>query len=450
MSQTVAPTESRSLLRRTGGFWLVTGLALVVAAISQAIGPVTVHLWRSQIGLLPIIYAVVLGAVVSMQRIRPLPIPAQRTAAGLVAPVIAVFMARLGLLIGPEMKNLGASSAALLLQEVGHVFGSVLFCLPIAVVLLGLGRAGIGATYSIDREPMLGVIAERFGGEAPEYKGALGTYVVGTVFGAIIAAVLASVLGSLGVFSPDALSIGSAVGSTSMMLGAVGALTAMFPKQSDHLFALSAAASAVTGITGTYAAAFLALPLTRRLYPFWVRVAARLGRTGTAVEPLPPMRRGTGLAGAATDTARPSLRSTAATLGVFGVVMLVIQVIATRALHPATLGGMVLLLVLAWVSIAVSRYLRWLPYIVVTMALSTLLSAPFSPVAGVILGLVKDIDLVALGTPVLALVGLSLGRDTKLLLASGWKLVVVAVTVIAASFVCATAVAELSLSFLSF
>ncbi|GIL27541.1 DUF3100 domain-containing protein [Actinocatenispora comari] len=429
-------------------FWLVVALSTVVAVASQAIGPFQLKVWRSQIGLLPIIYAVIIAAVLSIQRFRPLPVAAQRTAAALVAPTIAVFMARLGLLIGPEIETLGRSSAALLLQEVGHVFGSVIFCLPIAVVLLGLGRASVGATYSIDREPMIGIVAERFGADSPEYRGALGTYVVGTVFGAILAALLASILGSLGVFSPHALAIGSAVGSTSMMLGAVGALSATFPDQAHQIFAYSAAASAVTSLTATYAAAFLALPLTRKLYPLWTKVAARLGRSGTAVEPLPAagLRRPAEATGESTPL---SLRETATALGVFGLVMLVVQLVAVHKLTLSMIGGMVLLLAIAFGSVVVGRYVRWLPYIVVTMAVATLISAPFFPLAHQILALVADIDLVALGVPVLALVGLSLGRDARALLSSGWKLVLVAVTVVIASFVCATAVAEFSIHFLS-
>jgi hypothetical protein len=430
-------------------FWLVVTLTAVIAAISQAIGAVVINVGHSQINLLPIIWAVLIGTAVSVQPWRRVPAPAQHLSSVLIAPVIAVFMARLGLLIGPSLSTLGGSSAALLLQEIGHILGSVIFCLPISIVLLGMGRTSIGATYSIDREPMLGIIAERCGGDSPEYKGALGTYVVGSVFGAVIVAVIASVLGSLHVFSPISLGIGTAVGSTSMMLGGLGALTAMFPGQKADITAYTGAASAITSLTGTYAAAFIALPLARKLYPMWVRLAARLGRSGTAVEPLPATYQGTVTSGGNAETSKVSLRGTAIALGVFGVVMIVIQIINAHKLTIQMVGGLILLLVISFVSILVARYVRWLPYIVVTMLISTLISAPFSPVAHSLASLLKDIDLVALGTPVLAIVGLSLGREAKLLATSGWKMVVTAVLVIAASFIAASAIAEVTTTFLS-
>jgi hypothetical protein len=430
-------------------FWLVVVLTTVIAAISQAIGDVVISVGHSQINLLPIIWAVLIGTVLSVQPWRRVPASAQHLSSALIAPVIAVFMARLGLLIGPSLSSLGGSSAALLLQEVGHILGSVIFCLPISIVLLGMGRTSIGATYSIDREPMLGIIAERCGGDSPEYKGALGTYVVGSVFGAVIVAVIASVLGSLHVFSPNSLGIGSAVGSTSMMLGGLGALTSMFPGQKADITAYTGAASVITSLTGTYAAAFVALPLARKLYPMWVRLAVRVGRTGSAVEPLPDTYPGSATSGGNSESRGSSLAGTAIALGVFGAVMIVIQIINAHTLTVAMIGGLIVLLAISFASIIVARYVRWLPYIVVTMLISTLLSAPFSPVAGVLASLLKNIDLVALGTPVLAIVGLSLGREAKLLATSGWKMVVTAVLVIAASFIAASAIAELTTTFLS-
>lgn len=443
-----APTggaEPRLWRRRS--FWVMVVLATIVAAISEAIGEVDIKVGHSQINLLPIIWAVLIGTAISLQKWRRVPVQTQRLAGILIAPIIAVFMARLGLLIGPSLSSLGDSSAALLLQEVGHFLGTVVIALPIAVVLLGMGRTAIGATYSIDREPMLGIVAERCGGDSPEYNGALGTYVVGSVLGAVTVAVIASVLGSLGVFSPIALAIGSAVGSTSMMLGALGSLTALFPDQKDQIFAYAGVANAVTGLTGTYAAAFIALPLTKRLYPFWTKVAERLGRTGTAIEPLPET--GTFTRTTAEKSQRLSLTAVGSVLAIFGVVMLIIQVVHAHKLDGDMVAGMIVLLAISYAAIVVSNSVSWLPYIVVTMIISTAISAPFSPVADNLAHMLTNIDLVALGTPVLAVVGLSLGREAKMLIHSGWRMFVAAICVVGICFIAATAVADFSIHFFS-
>lgn len=439
---------ARVRLWRTRAFWLIVVLTAVVGGISEAIGEIDIHVGPSQINLLPIIWAVLIGTIISVQPWRPLPARAQRLSAALIAPVIAVFMARLGLLVGPDLSKLGGSGAALLLQEVGHFFGSVIFCLPIAVIVLGMGRSSIGATYSIDREPMIGIIAERYGGESPEYKGALGTYVIGSIFGAVIVAVVASILGSLHVFTPIALSIGTAVGSTSMMLGGMGALTTMFPDKEGEIVAYAGAANAITGLTGTYAAAFLSLPLARKLYPVWTRVAAKLGRTGQAVEPLPehPTKNASE---AQPKQGQTSLSGVATILIVLGMLMLGIQTISAHKLTGDMTFGFIVLLAISYIAIAISRVVSWLPYIVVTMLIATLISAPFSPIAPYLTTLLANVDLVAIGTPVLAIVGLSLGLDAKFLVRTGWKAIIAAALVICASFIAATAVADISTTYLS-
>ena len=56
---------------------------------------------------------------------------------------------------------------ALLLQELGHLFGTVLFSLPIAVALK-MGRATVGACFSIDREGSFAIVGDKYGADSDE------------------------------------------------------------------------------------------------------------------------------------------------------------------------------------------------------------------------------------------------------------------------------------------
>ena len=111
---------------------------------------------------------------------------------------------------------------SLTLQEVGHFLGTIVFGLPIAL-LIGMKREAVGATFSIDREPNLAIIAEKYGAGSPgESRGALGVYVCGTLFGAIYLSIIASLIASTGWFHPISLAMGAGVGLGSMMAAMSG------------------------------------------------------------------------------------------------------------------------------------------------------------------------------------------------------------------------------------
>lgn len=94
---------------------------------------------------------------------------------------------------------------------------TVLFALPIAVLVFGMGREAIGATHSIAREPNIALIADKFGLKTPEDIGVMGVYVMGTLFGAIYFSLMAGVVASWGIFDVRALAMACGVGSGSMM-----------------------------------------------------------------------------------------------------------------------------------------------------------------------------------------------------------------------------------------
>ena len=160
------------------------------------------------------------------------------------------------------------SGWALIMQEFGHFFGTLIFGLPVAL-LVGMKREAIGACYSIDREPNVAIISERFGLDSPEGHGVMGMYVCGTVFGALWVSVLAGVIAQMGFFHPHALAMGAGIGSASMMAAATSSIIVVHPEWEETVRAYAAAANLLTSVIGIYFALFVSLPVTIKVYEFF-------------------------------------------------------------------------------------------------------------------------------------------------------------------------------------
>jgi hypothetical protein len=226
------------------------------------------------------LYVLIWGGIVSWPRLKLMNEAQMKNAAGILGISFMLFVAKLGTMLGPSLPKIFDAGLSLAFQEVGHIIGTIIIGLPIAI-LLGMKREAIGATFSIDREPNLAVIAEKYGSDSPEGRGALGVYVCGTVFGAIYLALLAGFLGSLGIFHPISLAMGAGVGSGSMMAAASGALAVTFPEAADDIVLFAAAANLITTILGTYICVFFSLPVTARLYD-WLE--PKIGRNKLSVK----------------------------------------------------------------------------------------------------------------------------------------------------------------------
>ena len=238
---------------------------------TEAIGNISFSIGVGKLVLFPMLYALLVGGVVSIASSRiPSAVrvdePLQHRASAMVTISVLLLTAKLALLVGGSIPRLLHSGWALTFQEVGHFFGTVLFALPIAL-LLGVKREAVGATFSIGREPSLAIISERYGLGSPEGRGVLAEYVTGTVVGAIFIALLASTVKGLGIFHPIALAMGAGVGSASMMAAAAGAIAAGQPPEvAQDVAAFAAASNLVTTSIGTYVTLFVSLPFANLVY----------------------------------------------------------------------------------------------------------------------------------------------------------------------------------------
>lgn len=248
---------------------ILTALAIVI--ISELIGTLTFDIGIGTIVLLPMLFAVIIGILITPdvigKKIKGLGKIIGRKEIELAGPFVMLALLPLGVkygtLVGPNIVEVVKAGPAFLLQELGNL-GTIFIALPIAL-LLGMKREAVGATVSICREPTLGVIGEKYGISSPEGTGVLGTYLMGTVFGTIFF----GLLGSLSVMTglhPLALAMASGMGSGSMTTAASGSLAAAVPEMSEQILAYAATSNMLTGVTGLYSVILFGIPLVNFMY----------------------------------------------------------------------------------------------------------------------------------------------------------------------------------------
>lgn len=470
---------SRSFRARPAMWFAMIAISTSVCAVAITIGTHKFHLGPAAIVLMPILWTVLIGGFLGVQRWKPIGGRARAVSTHLMDVSIVFFLAGLGTQIGPSLTKFTGLGPAILLQEVGHVVGTVILALPVAVAL-GMGRSAIGATWSIDRESYLAFAIQRFGVRSPEYRGVFAVWVLGSVFGAVFISLLAGLLGGLDFFDPRALALGLGLGSASMMLGGVGALSILYPEMAGEIMALAALSNLVTNIVGFYAGVFIALPMCQKLYTMWSRIFGRddigrrvrrgaligagaEGRAGSAS----PARSGAavneaaapeaaGASGAdAVDingieedpvvvrTPRTWLLAFAAT----GVAGILLNALGTGSARPLDVVGVLILLALTAVALVLAKLVPAVPSSIWVLALATIASATFIPIGPFVASAAQNINVLFAGLPMIALIGMSLGRDVKALRSLSWKIVIVALMTFTSSFLAAAVIAQIAFQF---
>lgn len=245
--------------------WKLHAFAFVIVVVCEWIGAIKIPLGPGVLLFLPMLYAMVIGGLISFPKFKIINTEEMGVASKVLSLLAMLLVAKLGVVIGPTVPKLAQAGLALSLQELGHFLGTVVLGLPLAL-LLGMKREAVGATFSIDREPNIAIIAEKYGLDSPEGRGVMTMYICGTVFGAVWLGLLAGYMGALKIFHPFALAMGAGVGSGSMMAAASGAIKAVFPEYGDQILAYAGASNLLTTIIGIYFCLFVSLPVTNYLY----------------------------------------------------------------------------------------------------------------------------------------------------------------------------------------
>ena len=227
-------------------------LALVLTVVAEFIGIKKL----GPVVLLPLLYTLILGLLISIPKFKILTIKQMEKSADYIGIAVMILMVKVGLGIGPNLGILTSAGWALLLQELGHFLGTIVFGLP-------------GACYSVDREPNVAIIIDKYGFSSPEGRGVMGMYICGVLIGAMWASVLSGILASSGLFHPLALAMGAGVGSASMMAAATAPIVAVYPEYEQQIMALSGAANLLTTVLGVYFGLFVSLPIMEKTYNFF-------------------------------------------------------------------------------------------------------------------------------------------------------------------------------------
>ncbi|GAB3194564.1 DUF3100 domain-containing protein [Nesterenkonia suensis] len=451
------PSARPRLSRRS---WLAAMLLGVgVPATAVLIGTYEISVGLAAIVLFPLLWAVLIGAVVGLQPWRPVTGPTRAVSELLIRVGIVVFLALLGTGIGPSLPDLVDIGPAIAMQELGNAFGTVIIGIPVAVGL-GLGRVAIGATWSANRESYLAYAIDKWGVRAPEYQGVFGVWLLGTVFGAVFISLIAGITGGLDIFDPRALALASGLGSASMMLGAVGSLSVLYPEMAGEIMALAAISNLVTNIVGFYMGVYVVLPFARWFYRVWVRILgkqeadARSIAVDTDSTDSTDSTDGTdGTDGTGTDAAPtpkraqdpPPPKTIAAWVAAFlftGVAGLLINWVGTGTLTWQGVVGLSMVTGLSVLAFLLARVTRGVPASIWVLAMATLASAPFFPGSDFLVGMTENLNVLLVGLPQIALLGLSLGRDIDGLKKMSWKVVLVGFLTLASAYLAAAVVAQ--------
>lgn len=320
----------------------------------------------------------------------------------------------------------------------------MVLALPLAV-LLRMGPATIGATFSLDRVPAFAMVNDKYGPDSDQYRGVLAMYVFGTLFGAVIISFLTSFIASLDIFSPLALAMGVGVGSGSMMAAGVASISDLYPAQTDAIQGLAAVSNLITNLVGVYFGMYVALPLADKLYHLLTRGRDRK-----------PAAAAMGAAPADAETNREFRESVSANfapvhvpmwvgIAAASVIGLVTASIVAGGFSLDILIGYLIMDVLVIVSIALAKLTRVISALIWVTTIGAYLSSPWSPVADHVTAWVGSIDFLSVATVVLVAAGLSLGKDVPLLRAIGWKIIPMGLVAVLASFLGASVIAEFTL-----
>ncbi|TAP43260.1 DUF3100 domain-containing protein [Arthrobacter sp. S39] len=433
----------------------VAALAFVIALAVQFIGQAKIDIGIGAIVIFPMVWGLILGLLVSIQKFKPLGLDLQRVAAALVGVAVLLLVARLAFNIGPSLPSLLRAGPALLLQEVGHLLGTIALALPLAV-LLRMGKATVGATFSLDREPSFAMVSEKYGPDSDQYRGVLAMYVFGTLFGAVFITLLTSLVANWKIFDPLALAMGAGVGSGSMMAASSASIIAAYPGDQEAILGMAAVSNLITTILGVYVGIYIALPLADRFYKVLTRKqtreAAAVAAGGGAVRSQADIDRDDAQAEENRLFREKVAESSAAiklplwlSLSVLTVLGIGTASVAAKGLSLSIVLGYGIMLALVLVSIALAKVTKKISAIVYITTIGAYISSPWFFAAESLTTIIKTVDFLSIATVMLTLAGLSLGKDIPLLKNIGWKIIPVGLVAITASFLLSTVIAEFAL-----
>ena len=248
--------------------WKVHVLCLVIMVVAELIGTQKISINGPggkgiAFSLLPMLFAIIIGIILGGAK--KISRETMETASPYIGISVMFLVVKLSCSIGPAWGSIVAAGPALILQEFGNL-GTILLSMPLAVLVFRMGRASIGAAFSISREPSIAIVAEKYGLDGPEGSGVMGAYVTGTVIGTVFYGILASIFVGAKLFHPYSLAMAAGMGSASMLTAALAPLVEAYPDMAEEIQAFAATSNTLTNADGLYMSLLIGLPLTEWMY----------------------------------------------------------------------------------------------------------------------------------------------------------------------------------------
>ncbi|QQK81037.1 hypothetical protein HUG20_14795 [Salicibibacter cibi] len=130
-----------------------------------------------------------------------------------------------------------------------------------------------------------------------------------------------------------------------------------------------------------------------------------------------------------------------------GMGILAVNLIGYNTSIATSFPGVVVLLSIAFLAVCIWKVIPLkLPVIIYCSLLGLLLASPISPISGFITESAEQIDFKAPLTMVGALAGISIGASIHQLKKLGWRMIIIALAVMASTFIGSVIIAQIVLS----
>lgn len=258
--------------------WKFHGVIILVCILCELIGAIPIDITENiRVTLLPLLYAMVITTALYLFKKFPLVDKKHEGSAGFMMNVTClILMAKLGINTGNAIDSIAEASLPVIFSNFGDAL-TCLIALPLGL-LLGMDREVIGLTFGCSREGGIAVCEGRYGSKGSEFRGVMGMYIVGTVFGTIVIGLLTSICSSMGIFNLSSIAIAAGCGSASMSSAGIGTLALMHPESEDMISAMATASNLISTAIAIYAAIFIALPLAEWEFKLLYPILSKSGR----------------------------------------------------------------------------------------------------------------------------------------------------------------------------
>lgn len=424
-------------------------ICLIVVIIAEMIGIIPISLGKISFSLLPMLFALVIGIIISVFGYNKLITDEEMESAskyiGISVMTLIAFMASD---IGPNLPAVIKAGPALILQEFGNL-GTIFLSMPVAILILKMDRTAIGSAFSNSREPSLAIIGTIYGLDGPEGRGVMGSYITGTLLGTIFCGILAGLLINVTWFSPESLAMAAGTGSASMMSAAIAPVVEAFPEKVGELQGYASASQVLTTADGMYMSIFIGLPLTEWLYKKLKGKDAEENENAKKLKD-----KDVKIIEEKTDTENPwPMRIKVLIIaGIFAIAAMTIESMKNdKGYTPMDfVPGMIWLvgIVIAgsFIGDLVNKAGINLPTVLFVALVSTILSVPnLWPGAKIMLAHLEPISLLPLCTPILAYAGLSTGKDVAAFKEQGAKIIIVTLLAFTGTYIGSAVIANIVL-----